>query len=105
MNWETEQVEHLVSGNFGYGYYEYWNRAGEEVLDEAASRESAIKIMVQRLEAELSDPLGDNSADMEKCFGEGGGDPGELYHAFVHGALGEVDWRDVAETVIAGAEG
>ncbi len=106
MNWETQQVEHLVSGNFGYAHYEYWNVAAMDALEETLNRDSAINLLVQRMEAELSDPLGGGgrtggSEEMDKCFGEMVGD---LYHAFVQGGLGEVDWRDVAETAIEGAE-
>lgn len=96
MNWETEQVTHLVSGNFGQEDYDYWNYAASEALEAAyaenvqgSDRSRAIKRLAQRLEDELYEGLPETEG---------------IYGSWLKGAISEVDFREVAELAIEGAE-
>jgi hypothetical protein len=89
MNWDTEQVVHMVSGNFDEGSYHYWLERGEEALDELPSRGEAVTRIAKELEDEITEEL---------PVVEG------LYGSWLTGALAEVNWREVAEVVIDSAD-
>ncbi len=90
MNWETEQVGHLVSGNYDAGDYEYWQDQAQEALDDAdGNRTKAQTALAKQLEDELTE---------ETPIVEG------LWGTFLVGALSEVQWREVADIALGDLE-
>ena len=88
-NWETEQVGHMVSGNFSQGEYDYWLERGEEALDAEPNRTKAATALMAELEDEIT-------ANLPETEG--------LYGSWLTGALSEVDWREVADLILDGVD-
>jgi len=56
-NWDTEQLGHLVSGNFEQADYHYWVEAGEEALDSEPTKAAAKTELAKRLEDEITEGM------------------------------------------------
>lgn len=84
MNWETNQVYHVVAGNFNESDYIYWRERASDLADQYGHGDA-----IQVLADELRDAMDEGVPDI-----------GEPYQSLLTGAFSEVNWREVAEVAL-----
>ena len=86
MNWETEQIIHVTSGNYSQADYLHFSAMADDLFITAElDEEKSLRALAEKI---------------QEYFVEYAPAIEGIYAALITGALEEVDWKAVAESVL-----
>ena len=86
MNWETEQIQHVIAGNFNREDYIHWSAIDEDLyLTSGRDEEKATKRLAEIL---------------EEKFVEGMPITTEPYTSILQAGIEQIGWEEVAESIL-----
>ena len=91
MNWETQQICHAVAGNFNHKDYLHFSAMGDDIYTTAHFNEEQA---LTKLAEEIEEFFFEHKPVSTGVYGE-----------LLTGTMEEVDWREVAESVLEGVMG
>lgn len=86
MNWETEQVSHVISGKYNKKDYLVWTARAEDILNECDGYIDKARIKISEF--------------MSEYFYEGIPVTEGFYGTILKGALDGVDWDEITDQLI-----
>ena len=86
MNWETQQITHVTSGNYSQVDYLHFSAMADDLFITAElDEEKSLRALAEKIQEYFSE----NSPVIEG-----------IYATLINGSLEEVDWKEVAESVL-----
>jgi len=86
MNWETEQIQHVIAGNFDEKDHLFWASIADDLYNYSGYDVEKSKIKI--------------AENLAEHFSEDIPTVKEPYISFLRGALDEVDWEELADSLI-----